>query len=180
MLASFTDSQTGQNPTKASQDLHEHRCLQGSNITHDLRELHTLQQFFIIILPSPQKDSASLSVTRISVLLSSVTFASFSLAFLCQFCLSISILLRHCSRSFVFFVAIDKFSFLWDIKVVNFDSYLCKINNSCCLDSACKVVFNLSFCFGSIQKFNHTKPRVIDFHVIMQSPEKPRFKILHK
>lgn len=47
MLAFFGDWQTGQESRKASQALHEQRCLQGRNSTHELRELQPLQTMFV-------------------------------------------------------------------------------------------------------------------------------------
>lgn len=151
MLASFTDSQTGQNPTKTSQDLHEQRCLQGRKTTHDLFPLHSLQSKFLLFPLFDEKshaDSASmaLSLTWVRVLLSSETFASFSLAFLCHFWFSISVSLKHCSSSIVFFVAIANSSSFRHIMLAIFDWYLWSRISWCCLDSFCKIDFNLSFC----------------------------------
>ena len=167
MLASFTDLQTGQEPSKASQDLHEQRCLQGRKITHEVLELHPLQTNFLwlstcsISHEPQQKDSASwtssLAMTSLSLicsreLLRSTTIASFSRASLCHCSLSSSTFLRQTSSSMVFFVACAKSSSFCLIKEETFDSTLFStIPNSWFLCS-CRANLSLSacVCFGEI------------------------------
>ena len=161
MLASFTDLQTGQEPRKASQDLHEQRCLQGRKITHEVLELHPLQATFFwlstcsISHEPQQKDSASwtllLGVTsrsliRSSVLLKSTTTASFSLASLCHCSLSCSTFLRQTSSSMVFFVVCAKSSSFCLIKEETFDSTLFSMIPNCCFLCCCKANLSLSAC----------------------------------
>lgn len=166
MLASFTELQTGQEPRKASQALHEQRCLHGRKRTHDFLDLHHLQTIFFLspsssstfssLLQEPQiEDSASwaplltttsLSLTCSSVLLRSTTIASFSFAILCHDSLSISAFLRLASSSIVFLVAWANTSSFCLIKHKAFDSKLFSTAASCCLLCSCRAHLSLSFC----------------------------------
>ena len=49
MLAFFAVLQTGQESRKAAQFLHEQRCLQGRNKTHELRKLQHLQTIVVVV-----------------------------------------------------------------------------------------------------------------------------------
>lgn len=168
MLVSFTDLQTGQASRKTSQDLHEHRCLQGRKIKHDLRELQRLQAIFLLssftspcsltaVLDPQKRDSASSAplltqtkfslMTCSSVLLRSMAIASFSSASLCHEFFSISALLRSASSSIVFFVARAKSSSFRLIKFNALDSILLSRIASCRFFRSRKADLSLSFCF---------------------------------
>lgn len=165
MLAFFTTPQTGQEIKKPWQDLHEQRCLQGRKTTHEFRELQHLHSIFLAFcssfspplfspVSSSQQDSASstqlvkhwFSLSRSIELLRLETKASFSLASLCQFWLSISIVLKNCSSSPVLFMALEISSSFCFSKYSAFASNFLRSNKICCFLCSCKANFNLSFC----------------------------------
>lgn len=49
-VPSLAVAQRGQRSRKPLQALHEHRCLQGRNITHAARELHALQAIVVVVV----------------------------------------------------------------------------------------------------------------------------------
>lgn len=182
MLASLVDSQTGQEPRKGSQDLHEQRCLQGRKRTHDLLVLQFLQANFfpfssttrfscsittlsLSLCPplshEPQQDSASsaslltktsLSLTCSSVLLRSMTMVSFALAILCHVSLSISAFLKQSWSSMALLVACAKCSSFCLIKLKVLDSKFLNRAASCCFLCSCKANLSFSFCFKERKK----------------------------
>lgn len=167
MLAFFTTPQTGQEIKKPWQDLHEQRCLQGRKTTHEFRELQHLHSIFLAFcssfspplfsppVSSSQQDSASstqlvkhwFSLSRSIELLRLETKTSFSLASLCQFWLSISIVLKNCSSSPVLFMALEISSSFCFSKYSAFASSFLRSNKICCFLCSCKANFNLSFCY---------------------------------
>ena len=187
MLASFTDLQTGQQPRRGSQDLHEQRCLQGKKRKHEVRELQRLHAIFLhwsftssppsplsLPLPSssllsmgpPPYDSASsapllsnkcVSLTCSSMLFRYLTIASFSVATRCHPWLSTSLLLNQSSSSIIFFLALAKSSSFCLIRVIVFDSNLFNSDPSCCFRCSCKANFNLSSYCTKYQQNSNSK-----------------------
>lgn len=171
MLAFFTIPQTGQESKETWQSLHEQRCLQGRNTTHEFLKLQLLQTIFswFSLSPSPcplfspvpsslsplkhdPVSSTSLvkhpfSLSCSIVLFKFATIASFSVANRYHVWLSISTFLKKSSSSIVLFIAFAISSSFCCSKTTVFSSYFLKSNAICCLRCSCKSNLNLSFCF---------------------------------
>lgn len=157
MLAFFTILHTGHECRKASHDLQQHRCLQGIITTHEssLKQFLQIIVFLFSILFSSwqQEPSSSTSIFAFSLncsilLLRFITIDSVSMAVICHFCLSISVLLKNSSSSILLVVArLISSSFCFS-NTSDFDSYFFKIVNCCCFRYACRANRNLSFCIA--------------------------------
>lgn len=164
MLAFFVVPQTGQRSRNASHDLHEQRCLQGRNSTHDSPESHALHTISSAAAPPPpplppvastppsgasQQDSASSSfllLSRSSMLLRDTTMASFSCDSLCHAWLSASSLVRKLWSSSVLLEArAISWSFCW-INDCALDSIFLRSVASWCRLCSFNIHFSLSPC----------------------------------
>lgn len=170
MLAFFVALQTGQKSRPLSHGLHEQRCLQGKNRTHEIRELQIRQ--IILFFPrsmassSPPTlllDSASslapdeiLSLICSSAWLSDATTAWFSCTALCRSWFSICNLVRNCSSSILllFALAISS-SFCWNRTRVLVSIWFSN-TPICWFLFCCRSNLNLSLCFRKI-KINQKK-----------------------